>query len=350
MPTDLSTPSIAFFVPDETDVDALKRLDCDCDWKAFIQGERCWILQTYLRLREAGGAVELTAEYPDADIAVVHPYFLGRLLRPPAGKQIPIVVMVADDKGYCDLVDVQLVQNSGAAGSKAFFVPLWPQPGLIRRDPGRGERVERVAYKGFDVCLDEDFRAPAWETALKERGLVWDNDSFRALDRGYRPDDLHWNDYSQTDLIVAVRPPAPGMYRHKPGTKLVLAWLAGVPAILGPERAYRDLRQSELDYIEVQNTTEALAAVDHLREDPELYRAMVENGKKRRGDHNREAVLRRWQEVLFEEIPQYLSRGHPPLLRDDPRRRRTCWWWSSRMRWKWAAAKRLSGFLAAFSR
>ena len=340
--------SVAFYVPEERNVKALRGLDCDSDWKAFIQGERCWILQTYLRLRDAGLPVDLTSSYPEAEIVVVHPYFLSYLLKPPRGKTIPIVVLAADDKGFSDMVDFQIVQNRLAADDRSFHIPLWPQPGLVPRDPARGTQVKKVGYKGFDVCLHEDLRGPEWVSALEDRGLVWEEDSFRALDRRFTPDQLHWNDYSETDVIVALRPPDPDLYPHKPATKLILAWLAGVPAVLGAESAYRNLRRSELDYIEVNSAAEALAAIDRLRSSPELYRDMVANGVERSREHGVEATLERWREVLFEEIPAHLASQGNGLLRENPGRQRTCWWWSSKMRWKRNGAKAFWQFVNRF--
>ena len=41
-----------------------------------------------------------------------------------------------------------------------------------------------------------------------------------------------WSDFSQVDLVVAIRPPHPRLHSPKPATKLVNAWIAGVPAVL----------------------------------------------------------------------------------------------------------------------
>ena len=75
---------------------------------------------------------------------------------------------------------------------------------------------------------------------------------------------LRWADYSDVDLVLAVRPPI-GTHTDKPASKLYNAWRAGVPALLGPEPAFRELYTDTLDYVEVSTVDEALAAIDRLR-------------------------------------------------------------------------------------
>jgi len=62
------------------------------------------------------------------------------------------------------------------------------------------------------------------------------------------PQAIDWPDFREADLILAVRPGDRRRATNKPASKLVNAWLAGVPALLGPEVAYRELRRSELEW------------------------------------------------------------------------------------------------------
>ena len=77
----------------------------------------------------------------------------------------------------------------------------------------------------------------------------------------------------------AVCPPI--VLETKPASKLVNAWAAGVPAMLGPEPAYRELRSSPLDFLETPAAEAVLDAIDRLRGEPGLYAAMAENGLRR---------------------------------------------------------------------
>ncbi len=120
---------------------------------------------------------------------------------------------------------------------------------------------------------------------------------------------IDWPDFRQVDLLLAIRPPDRRRWTSKPATKLFNAWLAGVPALLGPEHAYRELRRSELDYLEVGSLEAAKAAVLRLRERPDLYASMVENGRVRGAEFTAEATLGRWWDLLTRRIPALAPSG-----------------------------------------
>jgi hypothetical protein len=126
-----------------------------------------------------------------------------------------------------------------------------------------------------------------------------------------------------------VRPPERKLRRSKPATKLVNAWQAGVPALLGPEQAFQELRRSELDYLEVASVAEAREAVLQLRRDPGLYRAMVENGLRRGEEFAPEALVPRWAGLLFETIPA-LAERRSRLVRRLPLPARAAGRWLAR--------------------
>jgi len=156
-----------------------------------------------------------------------------------------------------------------------------------------------------------EFASIHWANALLEQGIEWKSD---AVEWGGNSAvyETNWNDYSDTDVIVAMRKDLSNPYTKKPASKLINAWLAGVPAILGPEQAYRELRRSMLDYIEVAAAEEAAVALARLKSDPELYGAMVENGRRRAEEVMADECAKTWEALLFEIIPRQLT---PPPLR-----------------------------------
>ena len=168
----------------------------------------------------------------------------------------------------------------------SVFLPLWPQPGLIPRDPARADTWANAAYYGEENIAPE-MQGPAWEEALRSLQLNW---HFVGPEK--------WHDFRETDVVVAVR----GFDRHrrtnKPPSKLFNAWRAGVPAVLGCETAYQQQRRSELDYLEVRSFPEVIAALRRLREDPELRRAMSANGLERAKESDPVLMTKRWQEFL----------------------------------------------------
>ncbi len=234
-----------------------------------------------------------------------------------------VLVGVRADNREPLLADFEIVQNGRFAdGRKRFFVPHWPQPGLIPRDPARGTRIERIAYKGFDANLHPGFRSAEWTGFLAGLGIEWVVDSVEFAGEQTDRLVLEWPDFRTVDVFLAVRPEGrrrePALRTSKPATKLYNAWLAGVPSVLGPEHAFRELRQSDLDYQEAASVEEAKSAVLRLRDDPGLYQTMVENGRRRGAGFTAEALVPRWAELLFETIPALAASPRSRLIRGMP--------------------------------
>lgn len=304
----MSELPVTFFLAGEDDIDELRRLDADRDWRELQLGERAWVLQTYLRLRRRGRDVRLEARAPGEGLVVFHAKQERELVTTlPKGSR-PVLVGVRADNRQPLAAEFEVLQNGRWANARTrFAVPHWPQPGLVPRDPSRGDRLERIAYKGFAANLAAAFRSPEWGAFLANLGIAWELDETVFQGTGTDLDAAHWADYGEVDAVLAVRPRHRGREFSKPATKLVNAWAAGVPALLGDEFAYRELRSSPLDYFEVTDLEAARAAVRRLRDEPGLYRAMVDHGAVRGSEFDVDAVSRAWEELLFDRLPALAS-------------------------------------------
>ena len=316
--------NITFFLPGENNIQALWHLDPERDWREFHRGERVWILQTCLRLARAGYPAELTASPPAGGIVVFHAKH-ARALRSQSRRLGNAILLGARADNREPLIaDFEVVQNGRFADAeRRFFIPHWPQPALLPRDPARGGAIRRIAFKGFEQNLHPEFRSPAWREFLAEKGIEWEIDAVPFAGAATDPAGIDWPDFRRVDLLLAVRPEDRRLWTPKPASKLVNSWLAGVPALLGPEYAYRELRRSELDYLEVGSLAEAKAAVLRLLERPDLYQAMIENGRARGTVFMAEAILAQWIDLLTRKIPALAasraSRRIPLPLREAGR-------------------------------
>jgi hypothetical protein len=308
---------ITFFLAGEKDIAALRRLDPDRDWREFHRGERVWILQTCLRLARAGYPVELTASPPSEGIVVFHAKHARELRSQWRRLGNAVLLGARADNREPLIADFEVVQNGRFADAeRRFFIPHWPQPALLPRDPSRGATIRRIAFKGFEQNLHPEFQSPAWREFLAERGIEWEIDAVPFAGAATDQAGIDWPDFRQVDLLLAVRPEDRRLWTPKPASKLVNSWLAGVPALLGPEYAYRELRRSELDFLEVSSLAEAKAAVLRLLERPDLYQAMVDNGRARGAAFTAEAILSQWVDLLTRKIPALApsrSSRRPPL-------------------------------------
>lgn len=312
----MSADVVSFYLPGRRALRGLEvtEIDPDRDWELFGTGAYVWILQTFVRLRRAGANVQLEEAPPARGLVVVHADDVEQLLAGHSSRSELIVTSVRADRRPQILADFELVQNARSAGANRIFIPSWRQPGLIPRDPVRGTCVERIAYIGSRRELHDELASPGWAEVLGATGLVWDPRvvTFARNDQLYS--EHPWNDYSAVDVVVALRPREAWPASSKPAAKLQNAWSAGAPAILSPEIPYRELRESDLDYLEARSDRDVVQAIGRLRADPGLYAAMVRNRLERAREFEPDQLIARWSEVLWREVPSRAARSSHRFL------------------------------------
>lgn len=286
-------------------------------WRSFLEGAvfpngggpDAWLAVTIALLRRSGMAFELATTFARDRINVTH-----ALACPPKDRfeSDHFVLMCCGE--FVDAVGhVRVFQNQRSAwNGGGHFVPHWPQPGLLPRDPARLETIKRMAYVGYPPEMLPSLDGVEVSKALSQRGIEF-----------CRPGILDWHDYRNIDLVVGVRP-ANGIrstkdwQATKPASKLINAWHAGVPAILGDELAYREVLKSPLDYLAVAPKAEAvLHALDRLSNAPEVYDAMVRNGQVRAQSFSNDRILGVWRDLLQTKATKAFS-----AWRDSPNRHR----------------------------
>lgn len=274
---------------------------------ALIDGDRLsgyaagtlnnWVIRTYYQLRLAGTGVTTSAALRQDAINIASVWTLGRRDRSPW----PFVLLPRTDAHDPQLANFALEQNFLERPSpRRAGIAHWPQPAIRPRTKDRGGRLEIVTFKGRLFNLAESFRSQAFQDELSTLGIRLDLDTLeRAPDAAdWSTGTQSWNDYSDSDVVLAVRDMTLSNARTKPASKLVNAWFAEVVALLGPEPAFREQRRSDLDYIEIRTPAEALAALRALKDNPARYLAMIENGRKRRLEFTEENLTRQWIDLL----------------------------------------------------
>lgn len=279
------------------DLSRLTEADIEAAPDRFVGGRNAWIAQTFVRLRPAlearGWRVTTGPRFVPGTIGIVHRDDANRLDRAAAAS---FMVVVRADRAPVHACDIAVAQNALGLRDHERFVPLWPQPGLRPRHPGRGTRLECLAYQGRTASAPEWFTDGDFHRALRRRGV-----RFEVRSRG-------WSDYTTVDAALAVREEAARVLATKPATKLYNGWLAGVPVLAAPEPAYRALRRGPLDLLEVAGPLDVLLAVDALQANPRLYRDMVRNGRVRGAAFGVEATRERWLDLLERDVvPRFLA-------------------------------------------
>ena len=269
----------------------------------IVSGLDCWPLLTWARLSavECPFEVRLATRAVDGAVCLFH----WDDAVPRLGVHSCFAVVVQADRPVPALADMTVVQNAlGGECSHRSYIPLWTQPGLIPRDPGRGDRLQTLAYLGSDQYEPEFVKAPAFRSALRERGVTFVN-RFQGC----------WHDYQGIDAVLAVRDCPPVVLGTKPASKLINAWTAGVPARLGLGPAYEELRRSPLDFLETPTAESVLEALDRLQNEPGLYASMRGNGLRRAEAFTDAVLTEKWIGLLTEALRRNASERRNPVRR-----------------------------------
>lgn len=252
---------------------------------------QCWIYQTWAALRHAGVEIPLSTALPSDGVLVTLTGFFSENFRPPAN--VFFAGIVADSLPHPG-AQLQILQNPFHAQrlSHSVYMPLWPQPHLLPRDPARGSRFENICFYGDEQNLAPELRDPQWQKRLADLGV-------RLVLRSA----AHWHDYRTADAVIAVRGFGTSPYWHKPGTKLYNAWLAGVPFIGGRDSAYvGDGRPGE-NFLQATSPDALLDQIRRLRDDSTLRERLVVAGHLAGEAFAPAATLSRWKTLLTQDLP-----------------------------------------------
>jgi len=262
-----------------------------------------WIFQTWAELRERAD-VELVHELPASGIIVTLSNLLPDGFLPGPGQ---FVAAVTADFLPHPGAHLQIVQNAAHARRLpgAVFMPHWPQPNLIPRDPARKNRFESLAFFGDPSNLAAELSSPAFAGELESRAGV----------RFEIRENIRWHDYSDVDAVLAARDFSRARHLNKPATKLYNAWLAGAPLIGGRDSAFSAEGQDGTDYLVARSAADCISYVCRLKNSPALRKAIVDAGTARAATRSRDAVRMLWQEFCSSELPARMDawKKKPPL-------------------------------------
>jgi hypothetical protein len=305
-------PRIVFFIDPKLWPQGVIPDAPDIAWTGYRLGPYCWEILTVLHLQRAGYDCEISSVLPDDGIVLTHREcctFDGAKLLPDRRR---LLINLAADQALYPSANLQVVQNPVQAYwyKNCYYIPLWPEPGLRARVPS--SRFKNISFMGMISQFASELGSEEWSSTLRQLGLNWAPriETFQFNDPAdYRIGDGAWTDLSEIDAVVAIRQfTSYPTFDQKPPSKLINCWLAGIPAILGAESAYRTLYRSELDYIEAHSKEEVIAALIQLRDNPDLRAAMAENGFRRSREVSAEATVQRWIRFLEDvAIPSYNS-------------------------------------------
>src|SRR5690554_1525982 len=280
---------IHFVMPDRAEYSGWDELteSVHNNWPRFVRSEWAWIVQTYYELCSAGYAVTASSWPESQKVNVMHADDYLHLLN----KQSFFVAVVVADRRVYFPGNCNLVQNKNQRFRKSdYWIPHWDQPGLIPRVPGAPDpsRAFNVAFAGIP------------ENSVKLTQIV-ERGAFEKPVRIFMLSPQSWNDFSEVDVLVAVRDFKGNRHPEKPPTKLFNAWVAGVPFIGGMDSAYEQVGQPGVDYLQVSNQKQLLEAISRLQNNDE-WSSLVNAGRQASQAYNRLKTRETWSNVLFGRV------------------------------------------------
>ena len=129
-----------------------------------------------------------------------------------------------------------------------------------------------------------------------------------------------WNDFSDIDIAIGLRSFGNSRHSRKPANKLINAWLAGVPFIGGSDSAFAQTGTAGIDHLLANSAEEAVSQVDRLRSNPQLYRDLVEAGRRKAESFSNERIAASWVGLLEGPVSARYRQWEAHLPRE---RRRT---------------------------
>jgi len=269
-------------------------------------GPFSWTIYTYMQLRKAGYRVQIKTEIPEKGVVVSHSSFWQGCESSLEGQ---FFVEIKPDRLQAlsrpDFVIVQsqkdpiIRSNDESIRPSVAFVKSWMQPSLIPRNPSRMARIENACYMG------------QWTNFLNGKSVPIVSEEFSNLEINFlTPSRERWHDYSEVDLIIAIRSARSfNPFEHpsisvwsKPPNKLINAWAAGVPAIVSPEPAYEAIRCCDLDYIRAGSLPEIIAGTKAIIQNHKLYFDMANHGAERAKEYSDGKIVQEWISLLEDRV------------------------------------------------
>ena len=256
-----------------------------------------WLYQTWSLLQAAGVNCTISTQLPKQGIVITlgHWYLPACFgMKTPSDSHLFFVDVVADTTLH-PAAPLHLLQNKKQVQQTphSFFVPHWPQPHLISRNPARGNRFENVCFFGVPLTLAPELSSQKWQERLqRELGLHF---QLRNKDR--------WHDYSDVDCVLAVRDFSTSPHLSKPATKLYNAWHAGVPFIGGTDSAYAADGHPGKNYLVAASLEEIFQHLKRLKEDECFRSNLVQQGFLAGAAFTRDATLAHWKKLVQETLP-----------------------------------------------
>jgi hypothetical protein len=241
-----------------------------------------WCLQSYLILKKNTSLPLTCSNYlKENTINIIHSDQLLKFKGSPSH----FILCIQADFPPRKWAHYHLVQNKNQLRKNCSCIVFWLQPGLIKRDISR-RGVKRVAYAG-QTFGNFAGTSETWNELLEKHNI-----EFVTIPKE------QWHNLRSIDVLVGLRSFNKQLHDRKPPSKLINAWHAEIPFVGGYDSAFTQVGTDGEDYLRVHSADQAINAILRLKKDEELYRKLVENGRKKSHSFTTDTIVKAWEEVL----------------------------------------------------
>ena len=265
----------------------------------MANGVDIWIALTYLIFTKNGYKVTIGRSAKPDKINIIDGITTGS----EDIRSDCFYVSCRNDGHFPSLGNVVLHQNLIHTGrKKEIYMPQWPQPGLVFREASRENSIKKIAFFGQPKRnLLKELQTKEFKDDLEKRGVEF------AIE-GKNKGGYCWNNYSDVDLILAVRDKLPSAIMElKPVNKVTNSWLAGALCITGPEPAILATFKHGEPLLIATTAEDILKHIDDLQAKPERFEALRKSALKASADYCEESVFQAWVEMEKAVTPRFQS-------------------------------------------
>lgn len=263
--------------------------DIDKEWWYFNNGQWAWIIQTYHRLKNDPRISNLITYSNETKVECINIIFSD-----------DYIVLKEKHKYYCMVIlqdrRVFFPGNFNITQNKNHLIPfsyqcitLWSQAGLIEKMPKDiDEDNINIGFFGLDANSEKI-------DVILHNGIKDKKINFLS----FGPN--NWNDYSNVDVVIAIRDFKQHRHIQKPPTKLLNAWKGKVPFIGGSDTAYSDLGINGINYLRVETPDELITQLKELIGNSEFRNKLIKNGEIAFQSYTNDKISEEWISCLNQQ-------------------------------------------------
>lgn len=272
----------------------------------YKSGLDCWILKTYLLLKQRNTQLDISIgnSIPEVGIILFHKGFFPKNCVP---KHTQLFVCIQADYGRYKYAQCHIMQNPAGLNNlsfskksfieelffrftKNFFIPHWNQDQIRPRLVSRTNTFKNVCFYGVTQNFPKELTEANFKNKLADHGI-----ELKVI-----TDSELWNDYTETDCVLAIRDFSDKPHFNKPFSKIINSYLAGVPVIAGNESSAQYLKNKENISIPiVKSMDECLDAIIAVKKEYATKLLEVENDSKKLNKFQDNAIVIEWENLLI---------------------------------------------------